>query len=65
MSESRTLYEALGFCPLFLFLEFKEAGNCMGCPMEDGVDIGVGWQHHCGNECTGSVEPIDLKELPF
>jgi hypothetical protein len=62
---STTLYEAVGCCPLLLFLEYKKAGNCMGCPMEDGVDIGVGWQHHCGDECTGAVQAIDPKELQF
>ncbi|GHV74884.1 hypothetical protein AGMMS49940_21860 [Spirochaetia bacterium] len=62
---STTLYESMGLCPLFLFLEYKEKGNCIHCPMEDGVDTGVGWQYHCWHECTASSEPIHAEDLPF
>jgi hypothetical protein len=51
-----TLFEALGLCPLHLWLEYHEKGRCLECPMEAGVDVGVGWIQHCGHECTGGIE---------
>jgi hypothetical protein len=48
-----TLYEATGYCPLQLYLDFRLSHNCINCPFEDGVSIGVGWMHHCNDECQG------------
>jgi hypothetical protein len=51
----KTLYESSGYCPLFIWIEYYKGKKCQECPFDDGVDIGVGWLSHCGNECGGKL----------
>jgi len=60
-----TLYEQCGMCPLSLWLEYHENRQCQLCPMEDGVDIGVGWQQHCNYECRGGSAKTSTEEELF
>ena len=54
MSENRTtLYEETGLCPLELWVTYYNNRNCALCPLNNGVDVGVGFITHCGHECTG------------
>jgi hypothetical protein len=56
-----TLYEETGYCPLQLFLDYRLNRNCINCPFENGVDIGVGWLQHCDHECVGGLDSEEVE----
>jgi hypothetical protein len=58
-----TLYEATGYCPLQLYLDYRLNNNCINCPFENGVDIGIGWLQHCNGECDGMGETEEMEYL--
>jgi hypothetical protein len=58
-----TLYEATGYCPLQLYLDYRLKGDCVSCPFENGVDVGIGWIHHCAGECMGGYWHDENEDL--
>ena len=54
MSENRTtLYEETGLCPLELWTTYSINRNCFLCPLNNGVDVGVGFITYCDHRCRG------------
>jgi hypothetical protein len=58
-----TLYEQTGLCPLELWTTYFIKRNCEYCPMNNGVDIGVGFMTHCNQECKVSIDAESENDL--